>query len=129
MEMVLVCTARRERPDSRTLLVGDDAHGETVLLSVKSYRRLLALQGKRVGQAGASFSPDGKRIVTADADGIARIYDTATGREVLRLKHRHFLNSGLFTSDGTEIVTVSGSKTVTVWQSDYPAKPTHSQEK
>ncbi len=34
---------------------------------------------------GLDFSPDGRRLVTASADGSARVIDTASGAEVLRL--------------------------------------------
>jgi WD40 repeat protein len=33
----------------------------------------------------ASFSPDGARIVSASADGTARLWDVATGQEITRI--------------------------------------------
>jgi hypothetical protein len=64
----------------------------------------------------AAFSPDGKRIVTASNDEIARIWDAATGQAIAILEgHTRPLNSAAFSPDGQRIVTASSDKTARIW--------------
>ncbi|MCF2151315.1 CHAT domain-containing protein [Desmonostoc muscorum LEGE 12446] len=63
----------------------------------------------------ASFSPDGKLIVTAGADNTARIWDF-TGKQVAELVgHQGNVKSANFSPDGKLIVTASFDGTARVW--------------
>ncbi|MDR2754109.1 MAG: WD40 repeat domain-containing protein [Planctomycetaceae bacterium] len=74
--------------------------------------------GKELHQLGGDacvmtvlFSPDGKKLITANFDGTARIYDTVTGKELLILKgHKRVLFSAVFSPDGKLALTTSGSE-------------------
>jgi WD40 repeat protein len=58
----------------------------------------------------AAFSPDGSRIVTASEDKTARIWDAATGKEIMpRRGHEGGVKSAAFSPDGSRIVTASSS--------------------
>jgi WD domain, G-beta repeat len=64
----------------------------------------------------ATFSPDGKRIVTASADKAAYIWDDAIGTpRSLRFAHQDRVESVAFSPDGKRIVTASWDKTARVW--------------
>ena len=65
----------------------------------------------------ATFSPDGKRVVTASWDGTARIWDAATGAQIAVLKDhdKDTLYGAAFSQDGRRIVTASIDKTARVW--------------
>jgi eukaryotic-like serine/threonine-protein kinase len=64
----------------------------------------------------ASFSPDGRRIVTALNDNTARVWDTASGRELLQLTgHTDRTWSAVFSPDGKRILTGSSDNTARVW--------------
>ena len=64
----------------------------------------------------SSFSPNGKRIVTASFDESARVWESGTGRELLALVgHEASVNSAAFSPDGTRIVTASSDKTARIW--------------
>ena len=66
----------------------------------------------------AAFSPDGKRVVTASEDYTAKIWDTATGKQLTPdLKHEDRVRTVVFSPDGNWIVTASDDKTVRVWSS------------
>ncbi|WP_375496189.1 hypothetical protein, partial [uncultured Nostoc sp.] len=63
----------------------------------------------------ASFSPDGKYIVTASRDNTARVWDI-TGKQIVQLKgHTSSVWSANFSPDGKHIVTASLDNTVSVW--------------
>jgi WD40 repeat protein len=60
----------------------------------------------------SSFSPDGKRVVTASADNIARVWDLSgsTPRSALLAGH-----TASFSPDGRRVVTASTDNTARVW--------------
>ena len=64
-----------------------------------------------------SFSPDGKRILTGSRDQTAKLWDAASGRELLTLKgHRGWVFKAAFSRDGQRIVTASGDGTAKIWE-------------
>jgi hypothetical protein len=63
----------------------------------------------------ASFSPDGKRVLTASWDNTARVWDAATGALIGNpMQHELSVDSLAFSLDGTRVVTASGH-TAQVW--------------
>ncbi|MDA1038831.1 MAG: protein kinase [Planctomycetota bacterium] len=63
-----------------------------------------------------AFMPDGERVVTASDDGTARIWETATGREMHVLRaHNGAVEKVLHTPDGRRIITASPDGTVRIW--------------
>ncbi len=92
-------------PDSRRLLT---ANYENI--------KLWDLQGKALLTLAvpsqihhAAFNPDGRYIVSASEDGVARVWDTATGREVHALRHGRRVNHVSVRPDGTWLVTVGSA--------------------
>jgi WD40 repeat protein len=68
---------------------------------------------------GATFSPDGSRVVTASADNTARLWDATTGAALATLsKHTDRVVSAAFSPDGSRVVTASLDRTARVWQLD-----------
>lgn len=67
--------------------------------------------------ASASFSPDGKLLVTGSWDNSARIWDVETGKAVLKLTDEHtgYVNAAAFSPDGTQVLTGSDDKTARLW--------------
>ena len=67
----------------------------------------------------ASFSPDGKRVVTASGDKTARVWDADTGKPVGEpMTHGEAVHSASFSPDGKRVVTASWDKTARVWDAD-----------
>ena len=62
----------------------------------------------------ASFSPDGRTVLTASDDKTARLWDAATGMVLQRLTHEDTVGSVSFSPDGRTVVTVSG-RTAWLW--------------
>ena len=80
----------------------------------------------------ASFSPDGKRIVSAErpadmysqADNIIRIWDSTTGRCLHTIKgHIGYINSASYSPNGKYIVSASNDSTINMgfgnWATDW----------
>jgi hypothetical protein len=67
--------------------------------------------------ASANFSPDGLRIVTASWDNSARIWNSATGADELKLMggHSGYVNSAVFSPKGEFVLTASDDRTAKLW--------------
>jgi len=80
------------------------------------------LKGHTDFVSSIAFSPDSKRFVTGSGDGRAKVWDTATGQELLTLNPAvtgSWNVAGLwgvaFSPDGQRILTGSNDKTAKVW--------------
>jgi len=63
-----------------------------------------------------AFSPNGTRLASASYDHTAKVWDAASGREVLTLDgHSKVVYDVAFSPDGKRLATASGDKTVKVW--------------
>ena len=78
--------------------------------------RLVPPIGHTAGINSVELSPDGKTIVTASNDNTAKVWDVATGKELIILEgHTDYVNSAQFSPDGKTIVTAAWDNTAKVW--------------
>ena len=64
----------------------------------------------------AAFNAAGSRVVTASADGTARVWDAMTGQAVTPpLRHHGAVLAAAFSADGRRVVTASADGTARVW--------------
>ncbi len=76
-------------------------------------------RGHERGVASASFSPDGKTVVTACRDRTARLWEVATGKALQVLRgHEREVGSASFSPDGKRLVTASWDNTARLWRCD-----------
>ncbi|HUD46303.1 MAG TPA: protein kinase [Candidatus Baltobacteraceae bacterium] len=89
----------------------------------QTHLALATLRGHLDSVTSVAFSPDGRRIVTGSRDNTAKVWDTASGKELLTLKG-HGLGVGwngtavesvAFSPDGQRIATGSEDTTAKVW--------------
>ena len=59
------------------------------------------------------FSPDGQRLASVDGYETVKVWDAATGQEVLTLKGH---TSVAFSPDGQRLAAAGVDRTVTVWE-------------
>jgi WD40 repeat protein len=65
---------------------------------------------------GIAVSADGSRFATTGEDGIATVWDTATGSRLLTLRgHEGAVNGIAFSPDGSLLATAGDDRTVRLW--------------
>ncbi|HZY87801.1 MAG TPA: serine/threonine-protein kinase [Gemmataceae bacterium] len=120
------CSARQLTfsPDNRRLAVCDkDRTLEVWALpddrragAVTPPLRLKLLTAQTEEALPLAFSPDGTRLAVAEADGVVRVRDTATGKVCRALKgHKPGPLSVAYSPDGRRLATGSYDGTVKVW--------------
>lgn len=73
-------------------------------------KQVCVLRGHKARVVAATFSADGKRLVTASLDKTARIWEVPSGKERTMLKgHASGLFSARFSLDGRQVLTISSS--------------------
>ena len=79
--------------------------------------QLLILAGHSDGISFASFSPDGKHIVTASDDQTARVWDAHTGEATADSQPAIRVGSvsAVYSPDGRLILTASADQTARIW--------------
>ena len=123
-------------PDGRQLLTGTENPGDKEALEppsgtvhlwdVSTLREVWpAFQGHGDGVRSIAFSPDGRRAVTGDVVGTARLWDLETGRQVHLFEHftgpqssydmTAFTVSVAFSPDGRSVVTSSHDGAARLW--------------
>ncbi len=89
--------------------VGDEAS----IWDVTPLRCRVTLTGHSDLLTGASFSPNGRQVVTTSFDKTARVWDADSGAPIVTLSgHESHVLDAKFSPDGQRIVTASGSALV-----------------
>jgi WD40 repeat protein len=103
-----------------TATVWDLATGQELLtVSDQGHDRPLNTEG--VGRdasrlvSGVAFSRAGKRLATAGSSQTAKVWDLATGQELLRLSPAGSVNAVAFSPDGKRLATTAEDSAVRIW--------------
>ncbi len=89
---------------------------EALHRAVQASRLQLTLRGHTAGLENVAYSLDGKRLATASVDKTAKVWDAATGKELLMLCcHDEKLTVVTFSPDGKRLATSSTDKTAKIW--------------
>jgi WD40 repeat protein len=102
--------AGRERPFA--------PEAEVALLSAVHQLKEVAILAHADKVATASFSPDGRRVVTTSEDKTARVWDVETGKPITALDGHTALASAVFSPDGARVITASWDKTARIWDAE-----------
>lgn len=112
--------------DSRQLLIGDCLGLITIHKRASETPTRVEAYSGIDEVADASFSRDGKRIVSCRRSGAtAEVWDAASGERLLQLAgHKPLISGAKFSSDGERIVSTGWDKVVRLWdaQTGEPLK-------
>jgi len=124
-----VVTSAHYSPDGKRIvtasgdlsaLINDDIiSGDLIakLWDATTGKLMVDVRGHTAAIYDASFSPDGKRLLTASGDSTAKIWDAATGVLLFDIKeHSAAVYAALFSPDGKKIVTTAKDRTVKLWE-------------
>jgi WD40 repeat protein/serine/threonine protein kinase len=101
-------------PDGKTLLAFRAK--ALCLLDVLTGKQVVTFGSELGAVKSALFSTDGRFVVTASDDQTARIWDAATGKELLVLRHKEGVQYAVMFPDGRHLATASD--TVRIWDVD-----------
>jgi WD40 repeat protein len=66
--------------------------------------------------SGVVFTPDGKALLTASGDGVIRVWDPATGKELRRLgEHKGGVLALALTRDGRTLASGGADRAARLW--------------
>jgi WD40 repeat protein/DNA-binding SARP family transcriptional activator len=120
-------TAVSFSPDGSQMAVILNENSTATLWNLVTGEKSFDLIGHTQPLYNASFSLDGRRLVTVGKDGTAIVWDTQTGKHLLTLSgHSASIQVAVFSKDGTRLATGGYDGAVKVW--DVSAGPTSGQE-
>jgi len=110
-----LCSIGFSRDGTRIVAVGEHRTERVQVWSANTGEQILALTGHTSTVYSATYSPDGRLIVTGSADTTVRLWDAVTGAPIaLPAGHGSLVRSVAFTPDGCFIVSGSDDGTIKV---------------
>jgi WD40 repeat protein len=83
--------------------------------NVATGQRRLSLSGHVGYVYGVAFSPNGQRLATCGGDGTVRIWEAASGRQLLRVQAPDAMRSVAFSPDGRFLAACGMDQLARVW--------------
>jgi len=106
-------------PGSKFIVASYNKKKELYLYDIASGQVVRQFVGHETPGLQFAVSPDGTRILSWSAnwsdDPTLRLWDVATGNEIRRLEGHTDKATGVFSPDGTQILTCSADKTIRLW--------------
>jgi WD40 repeat protein len=104
-------------PDGRWIV--DASRGTVRIWDVLNGPEGLSIDAGPTTVFDLAFSPDGRRLAAAVADGSVKLCDSATGEVIRTFSHQQGSVHGVaFSPNGRFLATASADKTVKVWDAD-----------
>jgi WD40 repeat protein len=111
-------------PDGKFVVALEACSGSktAIIWDAVTGRPVLTLEGHEGNVWAATYSPDGKLVVTGARDSTARIWDAGSGRTVAILRHSGPVNMVSFDSSGKYVLTASEDQTARIWDGQNGAE-------
>lgn len=82
------------------------------------------MKGHELGVWSLNYFPDGKRLVSASSDGMAKIWDANSGKCTATLKkHTKRVYNAVANAAGTHVASVGSDRMLCLWDTRNLAKP------
>jgi serine/threonine protein kinase/WD40 repeat protein len=102
----------------RWLLAAGDAGGTVTVWDLTTQQPQSFCRGSHYDIFAVKFSPDGMTLASGGR-GAARLWDFATGTELLKIQHTgDYINGLAYSADGRQLA-ISAQRGVTLWALDY----------
>ncbi|TWT91972.1 WD40 repeat domain-containing serine/threonine protein kinase [Stieleria varia] len=94
-----------------------DQNGQITIFRADNSELVATLHGNRGPVTGLDFSPNGRRLASASFDGTVKIWDFASGTELLQFSAEgiHDFTDVAWSPDGLQLAVGTGSREVVVW--------------
>ncbi len=105
-------------PDGRSIAVAAATTKASVydISSTPARERLAVKCGHMLTEVHAvAFSTDGARLATGSTNKSARVWDAASGRKLLEVRHDAAVTAVAFSPDGARLATGSADRTARIW--------------
>jgi len=103
-------------PDDRWVAVGASSADGLHLVDAETGQLQWSRRDHQGGVQTVDWSPDGRRLVTGSMDGTLKLWDAASGRPILTLRHDGRVAGVAFTPDGSRIVSSGdGATAIRIW--------------
>jgi WD40 repeat protein len=111
--MLLALEALPDRQSDRPRVSRAEA---ALFKAYHALRESIVLKEHTGALSGASFAPDGRRLMTVSADSTGRVWDAQTGAPLVVLRgHGGPVRFAAFSSNGRYVVTTSTDQTARTW--------------
>jgi RNA polymerase sigma factor (sigma-70 family) len=108
-------------PDGRWAAVGGSSEESLWLCDLSRQRTRMPHQGKWIGIVSAAFSTDGRVLATGGYDLQVRLWEVATGREILSMPgHVRSVAAVAFAPGGRVLATADGGPESSYWKGRGP---------
>jgi len=98
-------------PDGRSFAVAGDI---VKVYDLETETETVTIDGHADRVYSVSFSPDGKRLVTKSRDETAKLWDSATGTELMSFETGWSQGNAMFSPDGLSLAAIS-DKGISIW--------------
>ena len=116
---VAVWQSRLAEQRLRQALMAEAAARQSAEIALQQSAQAQSARVTGTAVLSVAWSPDGKRLATGSQDTTAKVWDAASGRDVLTLRGQHdSISSVAWSPDAKQLATGSGDGTARVWDAE-----------